>query len=156
MRKILLTVLAVSTFTIAVSSNSADTATAATASTAAVIGETAPGKFAKCRIPPFKEAYADAKAVFVGKVLSVTQNERGKTFEFQVEKYWKGSRVKKASVSVFESSRFQAIYEEGKRYLVFASANGEGGLIDGRCSRSDRIADAAADLKALGRAKTPR
>jgi len=147
-RKILLAALAVSTFLVAVSSNSTSTVIAATA------GETSAE--AKCAIPPFARAYADAKAIFTGKVLSVAQNDRGKTFEFQVEKYWKGSKSKKVKVTVYETPRFQAFYQAGKRYLVFAGVEDDGNLTDGRCSRSVDIASAAADLKALGKAKKPR
>ena len=145
--KILLAILAISTFSLSISSNSSDRANNP------VTIETAS---AKCRVPPFKEAYAGAKAVFVGEVVTISQNERGKTFEFKVEKYWKGSRSKKATVLVYESSRFQAFYQAGQEYLVFASDDGENGLRDGRCSRSNRIADAAADMKLLGKAKRPR
>jgi hypothetical protein len=110
----------------------------------------------KCRIPPFKEAYRGASSVFTGTITEVVQNERGKTFEFQVEKYWKGSSQKKVRVTVYETSRYQAFYQTGKKYLVFASADDEGGLRDGRCSRSGDIAGASADLKALGKGKRPR
>jgi hypothetical protein len=147
MRKILLTVLAGSTFFLALPSNSSNTVNAD------VIGV---AESAKCGIPPFPVAYAAAKAVFVGQVVKVTQNERGKTFDFQVEKYWKGSKSKKASVMVYETSRYQAFYENGKKYLVFASVGEKGVLLDGRCSRSNDIVEAAADMKALGRAKIPR
>jgi len=147
MRRIFLAMLAVSTFALTVSSNSSNTVNAS------IIRET---PAAKCRIPPFKEAYAGAKAVFTGTVTDVVQSERGKVFEFQVEKYWKGNGSKKISVMVYESSRFQAFYQNGKSYLVFASADDGGGLRDGRCSRSNDIADAASDLKALGKGKRPR
>jgi hypothetical protein len=147
MRKILLMAPAVLVLGLTVSSNLPETAHAAVASENAS---------AKCRMPPFPEAYAGAKAVFTGKVISMTQNERGKTFAFRVEKYWKGSRSKKASVTVSETTRYQAFYESGKRYLVFAVADERGNLRDGRCSRSIAIADAGPDLKALGKAKIPR
>ena len=146
-RKLILTVLAVSTFLIAVSSNSVKTASAAPAK------ETEAGK---CAIPSFKMAYAGAHSVFVGKVTSMTRDERGKTFTFLVEKYWKGNKRKKAEVTVYESTRYQAFYQPGKRYLVFAGAEDDGRLTDGRCSRSTDIADAAADIKALGKFKKPR
>ncbi len=138
--------LAVSGFSLSVSSNSFD------ASSSVMIDAAS----AKCRIPPFREAYTEANTIFSGKIIGVVQNERGKAFEFQVEKYWKGRSRKKVKVTVFESSRYQAIYEMGKRYLVFAGADDEGSLRDGRCSRSNNIADAAADLRSLGKGKRPR
>ncbi len=146
-QKLILAVLAVSTFLIAVSSNSVNTASAAAAE------ETFP---AKCAIPSFKQAFANANSVFTGKVTSVRKNERGKTFTFQVERYWKGSKSKKARVTVYESTRYQTFYEPGKKYLVFASADDEARLTDGRCSRSKILTEAADDLKALGKSKKPR
>ncbi|HEV7644186.1 MAG TPA: hypothetical protein VGO50_09620 [Pyrinomonadaceae bacterium] len=145
-RKILLAMLAVLSLSLSVSPNSFHTSSP-------VIIEDA---FAKCRIPPFREAYTGANTVFTGKIIGVVQNERGKTFEFQMEKYWKGRSQKKVKVTVYETTRYQAIYQMGKRYLVFASAGSEGDLRDGRCSRSNDIANAAADLKALGKGKMPR
>ncbi len=150
-RKLLLGVLAVSTFLAAVSSNSVIIRSASLSDSSS--GSSAS---AKCAVPPLKQAYAGANSVFTGKVLSITQNERAKTFEFEVEKYWKGSKSKKISVKVYESTRFQAFYRVGGKYLVFARAEDEGVLTDGRCSRSKDISDAADDLKGLGKARKPR
>ena len=110
----------------------------------------------KCAIPNLKTALQNSSAVFVGKVLSVTKNGDEKTFEFRVGKYWKGAKRKKIQVSVLETSRFQAWFEVGESYLVFARTDEDGKLRDGRCSASKTLSEASKDLKELGRAKVPR
>lgn len=110
----------------------------------------------KCAIPNLKTALRNSGAVFVGKVLSVTKNGDEKIFEFRVEKYWKGARRKKIKVSVLENNRFQAWFQVGESYLVFARADEDGKLRDGRCSASKTLSEASGDLKELGRAKVPR
>jgi len=110
----------------------------------------------KCAMPNLKTALQNSGAVFVGTVLSVTKNGDEKTFEFRVEKYWKGATRKKIKVSVLESMRFQAWFQVGESYLVFASADEDGTFRDGRCSGSKLLSEASKDLKQLGRAKVPR
>jgi hypothetical protein len=156
-RKILLVVSAVPAFLAIVS---ADTGVAESAGSAKYsasnyfYGGYSYGE--KCAVPPLKQALLAASSVFTGKVLSMTQVERGKTFEFEVEKYWKGTGSKKLKVTVYESSRFQAFYRQDGKYLVFARIDEDAGLIDGRCSRSKDIADAADDIRSLGKAKVPK
>lgn len=112
--------------------------------------------FAKCAIAAFRQEYETAKAIFIGKVLSVREEGDGKKiFEFKVEKYWKGIKTKKIEVGVFETTRYQAIYKVGETYLVYARAGNDGKLVDKRCSRSrDAEGDYAADdLRQLGKGK---
>ena len=45
----------------------------------------------KCAIPSFQKAFERAGAVFAGEVLSVEKNGDTRTFEFRIEKYWKGA-----------------------------------------------------------------
>ncbi len=110
----------------------------------------------KCAIPNLRTAFKSSGAVFVGKVLSMTKNGDEKTFEFRVEKYWKGAKRKKIKVSVLETSRFQAWFQVGESYLVFAHMDEDGKFRDGRCSASKTLSEASEDLKELGRAKAPR
>ena len=110
---------------------------------------------AKCATREFNEEYKYSKAVFVGKVLSVREEPGSKKIiEFKVAKYWKGVKTKKVEVTVYETSRYQAWYEVGKDYLVYARDD-NGSLMDGRCSRSREIGDAfiKPDLKRLGKWK---
>ncbi|HEX8246990.1 MAG TPA: hypothetical protein VF599_02305 [Pyrinomonadaceae bacterium] len=110
----------------------------------------------KCAIPNTKTALQNSSAVFAGEVLSETKNGNERTFEFRVGKYWKGFGKKKIKVSVYESARYQAWFQVGKSYLVFARTDEDRRLRDGRCSGSKLLSEASEDLKALGRAKIPR
>ncbi|HEX8734271.1 MAG TPA: hypothetical protein VF721_03040 [Pyrinomonadaceae bacterium] len=110
----------------------------------------------KCAIPGLKTALLNSSAVFVGEVLSETKNGDERTFEFRVVKYWKGAKGKKIEVSVNETARYQAWYQVGEKYLVFARTDEDGRLRDGRCSPSKLLSEASKDLKTLGRAKIPR
>jgi hypothetical protein len=110
----------------------------------------------KCAIPSLKAALQDSSAVFAGEVLSETKAGNERTFEFRVVKYWKGAGKKRIKISVHETARYQAWFEVGKSYLVFARADDDGRLRDGRCSASKLLSEASKDLKTLGRAKIPR
>ena len=110
---------------------------------------------AKCATREFNEELKYSTAVFVGKVLSIREEPGSKKIiEFKVTKYWKGIKTKKVEVNVYETSRYQAWYEIGKNYLVYAR-NDDGKLMDGRCSRSREIGDdfIKDDLKKLGKGK---
>lgn len=113
-------------------------------------------EFAKCRVPTFTEAYKESKAIFAGKVLSVRTEGDEKIFTFRVEKYWKERSGKTVEVRYYETMRYQAWLEVGKRYLVYARGNDNGTLSDGRCSLTKNYSDAKDDLKRLGKAKIPR
>jgi hypothetical protein len=145
-RKIFLAMLAALALSLSVSPTSLDTADTGAK-------ETVSGK---CRVPTLAEARAEAKAIFTGKVTAVTQGERGKTFEFQVTKYWKGINGRKVSVKAYDSMRYQSFFKVDETYLIFAWADEEGELRDRRCSRSQAIGQATEDLKALGKGKRPR
>lgn len=110
----------------------------------------------KCAIPSFQKAFQRAGAVFAGEVLSAEKNGDTKTFEFRIEKYWKGAGKRAVKINVYETPRYQAFFKTGEKYLVFAETDASGKFYVGRCSRSRGISEAAADLKSLGKAKTPR
>jgi hypothetical protein len=110
----------------------------------------------KCAMPNAKSAFIYSKAVFVGEVLNVEEEGDIKTFTFRVEKYWKGVKSNKIKVSVNETMRYQAWFEVGEKYLVFAAGSEKDAkLWERRCSGSKRLADASLDVKELGRAKKP-
>ncbi|MCO6511977.1 MAG: hypothetical protein J5I65_14420 [Aridibacter famidurans] len=117
----------------------------------------ADGRCARCAIPDFEREYENSKAVFIGTVKKALEDGDRKIFEFEVEKYWKGVEESKVVVAVHENPRFEAQFAEGGRFLVFAKSDEEGGLMDGRCSRSkdlDKFAEGAEeDLRKLGPAK---
>lgn len=112
---------------------------------------------AKCAIPKFDDEYENSKAVFVGTVNDVKKDGDKKIFEFEVSKYWKGIESKIVKVVVTENIRFQAQFKLDGQYLVFAKDDEEGGLWDGRCSRSRDLegfgGEVEEDLAKLGDAK---
>jgi hypothetical protein len=110
----------------------------------------------RCVVPNLKTALQNSSAVFTGEVLSETKNGSERIFEFRVGKYWKGVGKKKIKVGVNETTRYQAWFQVGKSYLVFAYADEDGRLRDRRCSGSKLLSEASKDLKELGRAKIPR
>lgn len=114
---------------------------------------------AKCAIPNFERAFENAEAIFVGKVLSEKTEDRMKIFELEVEKFWKGVEEKKITVNVYENPRYQAQFEVGERFLVFAEADEDGRLFDRRCSRTRRMNESEnyimkENLEKLGEPKT--
>jgi hypothetical protein len=114
------------------------------------------GDSRKCAIPAFKDAFGASSAVFVGKVKSEKKTGDVRVFEFEVEKYWKGSKKKKVKISVYETTRFQAWFKVGEKYLVYAAGGEDGTLHVGRCSRSRDAGEASEDLQKLGEGKRPK
>jgi hypothetical protein len=113
---------------------------------------------AKCAMLNFEQAYDQAKAVFVGEAIAIETDGDKKIFEFKVKKFWKGIEDTKIKVSVYENMRYQSPYKVGETFLVYAKDDEEGGLFDGRCSRSRDIEgfdpSLKEDLKSLGEGKT--
>ncbi len=115
-------------------------------------------EYAKCAIMTFEKEYQQTTAVFVGEVLNAKKLGDKRIFEFRVKKYWKGIAKRKAIVEVNEYARYQAQFQVGGKYLVFARAQEDGKLFDRRCSRSKDLdgygGELQEDLKKLGKAKT--
>lgn len=109
----------------------------------------------RCAIMPFKAAFDASSAVFVGKVKSEKKEGDTRIFEFEVEKYWKGAGKKKIKINVYETARYQAWFQVGGKYLIYADAS-DGNLRVGRCSRSRDAGDASEDLGKLGKGKRPK
>ncbi len=109
----------------------------------------------RCAIAKLKTEFANSKAVFVGEVLSVTSDGDIKTFTFKIEKRWKGAASKELKVSVQETTRHQAWFEVGEKYLVFARGDENGKLWEQRCSRTKSLADASEDVSELGKIPKP-
>lgn len=115
------------------------------------------GNAAKCRVPTVKTAYNESKAVFVGEITGVVEDGDMKTFTFKVRKSWKGKANREIKVSVRETARYQAWFEVGEKYLVYARGGDENEkLWEIRCSRTKLLANASEDIKELGRAKKAR
>ena len=110
----------------------------------------------KCAIPAFQNAYRQSKVVFVGEVVGEEKTGDTRVFDFKVEKYWKGANAKRVAIHVAETARYQAWFKVGGKYLIYGTADTDGTLYVGRCSRSRDVADAEEDLQKLGKGKTPR
>jgi len=110
----------------------------------------------KCAIPSFQSAYGQAKAVFVGEVVGEEKQGDIRTFDFKVEKYWKGADAGHVEILVYETARYQAWFKKGGKYLICADTDEDGKLHVGRCSRSRDVEDAEEDLQKLGKGKIPR
>ena len=109
----------------------------------------------KCAIPTFQTAYRESKAVFIGEVVGEEKTGDKRIFDLKVEKYWKGVSSKRVRVYVYETPRYQAWFKQGGRYLIYATADTNGRLYVGKCSRS-RGADDEEDLPKLGKGRIPR
>ena len=109
----------------------------------------------RCATASFKNAYKQSKAVFVGEVVGEEKNGDTKTFNFKVEKYWKGANAKNIEIDVYETQRYQAWFKKGEKYLIYADEY-DGKLRVSRCSRSRETANAKDDLQKLGKGKIPR
>lgn len=118
--------------------------------------ESAPGFGAKCAISSFENAFRQSKAVFLGEVVEEEKQGDNRSFNFKVEKYWKGADAKNVEIQVYETARYQAWFKKGGKYLVYAAEDGEGVLRVGRCSRSRDAEYAEEDLRKLGEGKIPR
>jgi hypothetical protein len=110
----------------------------------------------KCAITSFQSAYSQSKAVFAGEVVSEGKDGDTRTFDFKVEKYWKGADSKNVEILVYETARYQAWFKKGGKYLIYATADEDGKLHVGRCSRSRDLEIAGDDLQKLGKGKIPR
>lgn len=75
---------------------------------------------------------------------------------FQVSRHWKGSIKRTIKVYYRENMRYQAWFETGKSYIVYAQMNDTGKLFDSKCSATKNTEDAKTDLKYLGKGKRPR
>jgi hypothetical protein len=112
--------------------------------------------------PPPLRALIEAKAVFVGEVLSKETFEVTDKFgtqpvvrvKFAVSRVWKG--VEGAEAIIHTSAYEPACgyrFEKGKKYLVYAYSDrwGLGVLETGICNRTKELRDAATDLRAISK-----
>jgi hypothetical protein len=109
-----------------------------------------------CAVTSVKQEYKRSKAVFVGKVTNIIENDDSKTFEFRVEKYWKGVTTKIIKVTVSKTMRFEPFYKLGSRYLIYAYSGNDGNLQTSKCTRGSEVQYVQEDFKLLGKAKRMR
>jgi hypothetical protein len=93
-----------------------------------------------------------AKAIFSGKVTRIAETTDSKYIQitFKLEQSWKGARTREKSLfqeNVLTDCDF--VFKVGEEYLVYAHGDSEK-LSTNVCTRTKRLADAAADIKELG------
>ncbi len=116
--------------------------------------------------PPPRQALREAKAVFVGEVISKEIFEVTDKFgthpvvrvKLAVSRMWKG--IEGTEAIVHTSGYGPACgyhFEKGKKYLVYAYSDRWklGVLETGICNRTREIEDAAKDLRAIGKGSKP-
>lgn len=114
--------------------------------------------------PNHLRAFRDAKMIFIGEVTKVDRKAEGpdelasevtQAITFRVEKRWKGPNVRK--VRAWEHSMHSMCvnwkFEEGEKYLIYASSIKGVLVVDGYCSRTRRLetnnAEAIREFKQL-------
>ena len=107
------------------------------------------------------EEKANSAAVFMGRVVSVREFERGDntkssldptTVEFDVQTVWKGSNYGTMFLKTFrDGSACGFSFREGETYVVYSH---DGSTVN-ICSRTRRLSDAALDLAELGERRMP-
>lgn len=125
--------------------------------------------------PGFERAFEESKAVFVGEVVKITKAEERETstgkrkfkkVTFNVEYSWKGAGFQDVGIiglvvlasegtaGVCEIDGYtqrSVAFEEGRKYIVYATETPEKELMIGPGSRTMRVETAADDLKQLRR-----
>lgn len=107
-----------------------------------------------CLAPPAPQAARDASAaVFVGTVSGLAPagpNGEALFVTFDLTQSWKGPAASQLTLTTAGSSAACGFaFTQGEAYLVYSVAQ-DGGLSTGLCSRTASLADAEADLAALG------
>jgi hypothetical protein len=110
----------------------------------------------RCGVSPFRSAYRQSKVIFVGEVVGEEKDGDNKIIKFEVKEYWKGANTKNIEINVYETTRYQAFFKKGEKYLIYTTAGEDGKLYVSKCSRSTDFANAAEDLRKLGKGKIPR
>jgi hypothetical protein len=121
---------------------------------------------ARCYVPSVREALDDAKAVFVGKVISVADPtfpddrlstrvfnlERPLTVRFAVERVYLGAKTREIEVETKTGGlEWGYDFQVGEKYVVYAQDGGARvpGLIVKGCSRTRLVTEAMEDLRTL-------
>lgn len=113
-----------------------------------------PGKTLKQQV---SEARKKSKAVFSGEVVEVIEDPQMAyvKVKFRVEKSWKSVLTNEVIVITGRGGGDCGYrFEVGARYLVFAYGDGTK-LETNICQRTKGLADAAEDLKLLGKGRPP-
>ena len=104
-----------------------------------------------------EQTFASSQSVFAGQAIEITQlrQEEKVRVIFKVSRVWKGRRSPRLVVTTSGSSASCGYsFEQGKEYLVYASA--EPRLTTGLCSGTKPLSMAQADLAYLEQQQQPR
>ena len=103
-----------------------------------------------------RTALSEARAVFSGKVLEVTDDPQALSVvvRLRVERVWKGSPGREVRLVTGRGGGDCGYsFEVGGSYLVYAYESGAGGLGTNICQRTARLSEAAKDLQVLGKGR---
>jgi molybdopterin-binding protein len=106
-----------------------------------------------------ERAKTEARAVFSGKVVKIIKNPENHqiTVQLAAAKSWKGNVPRRITITTASDSALCGYnFEVGNSYLIYAHGANAKNLQTNICTRTARIADAKADLKVLGKGKTPK
>ena len=104
-----------------------------------------------------KRARAEAKAVFVGKVLTV-ETPAGLSYHtvtMEIQTMWKGTYAEKLTLTTARSGSCGFPFEQGGKYLVYAYLYNKTHLATTICQRTTVYRRDLIDLKYLGKATFP-
>jgi hypothetical protein len=124
----------------------------------------APPVYACSCLPPGAplDEMASATAVFAGRVMNIEvaggeaiSPDDAVTVTFGVSRLWKGPEESVVTVTTPRDSASCGIdFQNGQEYLVYATGS-QAELSTNLCSRTASLADAGADLEALGDGRSP-
>jgi hypothetical protein len=107
-----------------------------------------------CDIMSPRKTQRKAKAVFIGEVVEIGENDKKAAAKFKIERYWKGVK-EQFLIVVGDPSSAGACglpVEIGRKYLIYAFKTGDGELETSFCA-SRRLDRAAEDLAVIGKGK---
>ncbi len=109
--------------------------------------------------PAPKVALENSAAAFVGEVVGTRRlagDGMGKIeYSFEIKHSYKGPQGRATLVTNGSSAACGRSFEEGEAYLVYATADDKGTLLDSACSRTRLATAAGEDFAAIGQPKGP-
>lgn len=107
-------------------------------------------------IPPPAEAREKAAVVFEGRPIAQAREDHMRRFTFAVSRVFEGDAEDTVDVLTGQDSAMCGRdYDMSKTYLVYASRNTDGALVDSICSRTRPSEDASEDFSVLGEGRSP-
>ncbi|WP_129676899.1 hypothetical protein [Candidatus Chloroploca sp. Khr17] len=101
-------------------------------------------------VPPPRQAFEEATAVFSGRVVSIVNDEEELLVTVALERRWKSELEGQVTLTTPGSSAACGFpFEEGEQYLIYAQTT-DGQLTTDLCSRTARFDATREDRRALG------